>query len=239
MSTSSQTFNSPERIIRFAMQDAGLLSAGQDPDSYQLAQYMTRLNDLINFMQTRGLKLWLNELLTVPLIAGQSLYTINPTGNIAMTKPLRVLQGSFIDQYQITRPLLVLSRDEYMRLSAQTQMGSVNSYFTDKQQLSLNVYLWLTPDSFAALGTVQLLIQTQVQNLVSLTDSMNFPMEWFIALHWILADDISTGQPQDVIERCATKAAGFMQALEDFDVEDASTMFAPDQRASYQMGAFK
>jgi hypothetical protein len=239
MSTSSQTFNTPERIIRNAMQNAGLLAAGQDPDSYQLSQYMTRLNDLINFMQTRGLKLWLNELVTIPLVAGQALYTINPTGNIAMTKPLRVLQGSFIDQYQITRPLLTLSRDEYMRLSTPTQQGSVNSYFTDKQQLSLNVYLWLTPDSFAALGTVQLLLQTQVQNLVSLTDTMNFPMEWFIALHWILADDISTGQPQDVIDRCAQKAAGFMAALEDWDVEDASTSFAPDQRASYQMGAFK
>jgi hypothetical protein len=215
------------------MRNAGKLQTGDDPSSEDYAMYMPVLNDIFNFFQTSGIKLWLNYDLSITLVAGQALYTLGPTGNVIMTKPLRVMQGYFLDQYGDQQPLIPMSWDEYKRLSNVTQQGSLNSYFVDKQQLTLNVYFWLTPDVTAALGTGHIIIQQQVTNIISLTDSMNFPQEWFIALHWALCDEIATGQPEAITARAATKAKIYKEALEDWDVEDASTSFAPDQRGTY------
>jgi hypothetical protein len=221
-------YNTPMRIIEEAMRDTGLLQRGDIPDSDQLAEYSMRLLDLINVFQIEGLKLWLNTDLPVTMIAGTNLYTLGPSGNISMIKPLRVIQSYVIDPSGNTRPLLIISRDEWSRLSNKNQQGAINSVFVDKQQLSLNIYLWLTPDSTAALDTLHLVIQQQITNFTGLTDALNFPVEWFLALRWALADDISSGQPIAVQEKCAKRAMYFKTILEDWDVEDASTLFSPN-----------
>jgi hypothetical protein len=229
--------NSPFKVLQQAYRNAGYLERGQDPDSEMLADGMVRLNDLMNLWQTQGLKLWLQLDLTVVLTAGQNLYTFGPTGTVVMTRPTRVLEGYYRDSNNIDRPLIMLSRNEWDTLSLKTtgtaQRGTVTSFFTDKQVATMNVNVWLTPDTVAATGTVHIIIQQQQPNVVGLTDTMNFGPEWFIALAWGLAHEVATGQPQSVIDRCATLADGYRRALEDWDVEDASTLFQPDPRTQY------
>lgn len=224
-------FNSADRIITQAMRNAGLISDIDTPTTDQYAAYLPRLNDLINFYQTQGLKLWLQYDLSVPLVAGQEKYSISPTGDVVMTKPTRILDnGYFLDTNGVRRPLMMISRDEWTRLSNHTTSGSLSSYFVDKQQNSLDVYVWNLPDATAATGTLHVLIQQQVTNLVTVSDTMNFPQEWFIALHWGLADEIATGQPQAIMDRCAQRAQFYREKLEEWDVEDASTFFQMDAR---------
>lgn len=229
------SLNTPSRAIKLAMEDAGLLQQGNDPDGDFYAEYIGRLNDMVNLWQTQGLKLWLDQDVAVTLIAGTATYFFGaPT-----PKPLRVIQAYYADQFLNRRPLIALSRDEYVRLSQVTQLGQINSYFVDKQQLTLNVTFWLTPDATAALGTAHLIRQEQVTNSIQLNDQINFPIEWFLALRWGLADEICTGQPQAIMDRCAQKAGSYRTALEDWDVEDASTSFQPDQRATQNVGRFR
>lgn len=237
--TAPADFNTAARIIRFAMEDAGLLEGGSTPTSLQYARYLPRLNDLINQWQTSGLKLWLLEDTPIPLVAGQGTYTLSPTGDVVMPKPLRVIDAYYLDVNGIRRPLIPLSWADYTRLSQINSQGQINSYFVNKKQSELSVFFWLLPDATAATGTAHLLLQTQVTNLVSLTDAMAFPQEWFIALRWGLADEICTGQPQSIVDRCAKRAAFYRSALEDWDVEDAPTSFAPDQRSGYASSSFR
>ena len=220
--------NTPNGIICDAMQDAGLLQDGDEPSSEQYAKYSRRLRDVINLWQTQGLKLWLTVDTSVTLVSGQASYALAPAGDVAMTKPLRVLQGYYLDSNSIRRPLNVLSWDEYLRLGQVTQTGAINSYFVDKQQSSLVVKFWPTPDATAATGTAHVLLQTQATNFTNLTETLNFPDEWRMALRWGLADDICTGQPQTIMDRCAQRALAYRTALEDWDVEDAPTRFTPD-----------
>ncbi len=119
-----------------------------------------------------------------------------------------------------------------MRLSNIIQTGQISQYFVDKQQTQLSVTFWLIPDATAATGTAHLLLQTQATNPVNLTETVNFPNEWRIALRWGLADDISTGQPQAIMSRCAEKALIYRGMLEDWDVEDAPTKFEPDTQGA-------
>src|SRR5580704_9859099 len=219
--------NSAYSILCDGLREAGKSQRGSEPDSELLADGMRRLNDIINVAQTQGIKLWLQFDLAVPLVAGQGVYSLGPGGSVNMTKPLRVLDSCYyLDSNNLRRPLSpLLSRDDYARLSNPTQQGPVNQLFPDKQQSQLVVTFWLVPDAQAATGTAHLLIQQQVTNFVNLTDDMNFPNEWRLFLVWAIADEMCTGAPQAVQDRCSKKALTYFDALNNWDSEDASTIF--------------
>lgn len=231
-------YNTPDRIIRLGAKDAGLLQEGDDPTSEQYADWIGRLNDIVKLEQTQGLKLWLNADQEVVLVANQTTYVVAVGGDVSVPKPLRVIEGYYL-LGETRRPLTPLSREEYTRMSNTAQAGALNNYFVDKQAYQLNVSFWMTPDAQAALGTAHLIIQQPMTDLINLTDTINFPQEWFIFLRWAFADDVSTGQPQAIIDRCAAKCSQYRNVLEDWDVEDASTSFAPDSRAAFNGSAFK
>ena len=237
--TAAALYNSADRIIRYAMEDAGLLADGDDPTPEQFAKNTNRLNDVISLWQTQGLKLWTQVDTAVTLVSGQATYSFLPGGDVDMTKPLRAIQGYNLDVNNIRRPLIVLSRDEYTRLSQVTQTGEINSYFVNKKVDSLEVSFWLVPDATAATGTAHVLLQVQIAHFVGLTDTMDFPPEWFMALRWGLADDICTGQPQAIMDRCAARAYSFRTMVEDWDVEDAETRFVPNQQVLQSVGRFR
>jgi hypothetical protein len=241
MTTVDASYGTPYGIICDSMRDTGKLRQGQDPDSETLAEYMRRLNKLVNFYQTQGLKLWLIQDLAVTLTAYQALYSFGPTGTTVMAKPLRVLDGSYyLDIYGTQRPLIPMAYNDYKMLSQVSSPGALNSYMVDKQIQNLNVYFWNTPDPFAASnGQAHLIIENQITNFIQITDNMQFPIEWSLLLEWGLADQTSTGQPSSVIARCSMMEAKYREALEGWDVEDASTSFSPDQRSNQWSGNFR
>ena len=237
--TSPVNFNSAQMIIKQAYINAGLIAAeGQEPSSEQLATGMNRLNALINLIQTQGLKLWTNTDLSVGLVAGQNLYTFGPSAGISMTRPLRAPMGYYLDSNGNRRPLDLISRQEWNTLSTVSQQGALVSYFVDKQQTSLNVYVWLTPDSTAATGTLHLILQQQISNAVGMLDTINFPVEWTQYLWWALGDQLSVGQPDSIVARCKGEAESARLMLEGWDVEDAQTFFTPDSRGIYANRGF-
>lgn len=223
-------FNTPARVIREALYDAKLLQQGDEPSGERLATCLNRLNDLVNLWQTQGIKLWLNKVTPVALVAGTPTYTFGPAGSGA--KRMRVIQGWYRDSNGVDRPLDPLSWESYNSLSNKLVQGTVNGYFVDKQAANLAVTLWQVPDATAALGTVQLLMQEPIYQAVSLTETMIFPNEWYMALHWGLADEICTGQPGAIVQRCEQRAKMYREALEDWDVEDAPTFFTPSSEGS-------
>ncbi len=219
---------SASRLIEYAMGDAGLLAEGDSPTGEQYTKNLYKLNDLINLWQTQGLKLFLLQDIPITLTAGVSQYTFGLAGTVVMDKPTRAVQGYYLESTGARRPLTPLSWEEWTRLSQVSQEGALNSFHVDKQTSLLKVNFWLTPDTTAATGTAHLVLQTQAPNFTSITMDSAFPQEWFIALRWGLADEISTGQPQPIMDRCQQRAMAYRTALEDWDIEDAPTRFEPD-----------
>lgn len=222
--------NTPYAIITDAYFDAGKIKAGQVPSSEMLAAGMRRLVDLINIMQTDGVKLFTIVDTPVPLVVTQAAYTFKPSGNIDMTRPLRVVDGYYLDASNNRRPIYSIAWADWIKLPQPAAGGAVTQYFVDKQATQLVVHFWLTPDAEAATGVAHVLLQTQITNPVNLTETMAFPPEWKMYLHWGLADELATGQPQSITQRCAQKAEIYRVKLLDWDVEDAPTSFAPDSR---------
>lgn len=219
--------NTAYGIITDAMHDAGLLGEGNDPNSEQLANNMRRLCDIINFAQTQGIKLFLHQEIEVDLVAGTSAYTLNNVAGVYPVKHLRVLDGYIRDSSSNRRPLNSISWEEWARLPQGSQ-GAVTGYFVDKQATSLNIKFWNTPDTTEAGNTAVLVVHTQAANPFNLESDVSFPQEWRIYLRWALADDICTGQPQAIMDRCRQRAETYREMLEGWDVEDTATSFAAD-----------
>ena len=236
----SASYNQVQRIVAQAYENAGLIEDGDEPNSEQFAKGMNRLNDIIGVETTHGLKLWPNQDTTVSLTANKATYTLGPGGNVNIARPMRVANNEayYLDTSGNQRPLLPLSRDDYTRLSQRTQQGAINSFFYDPQQTLAIVAFWNTPDSQAATGTAHLILQIPISYVSSLLDQINFPQEWYMFLHWALADDISTGQPMSIMSRCQQKAEQYRKMLEDWDVEQTDTQFQPDLRGGYGYGSF-
>lgn len=213
--------NTADRIIRMAMKNVGMLAEGQNPSTENQTDYLARLIDLINLWQTQGIKLWLNRLQTVTLVAGTGDYVFG-------VQEKRVLEGYYINAQNISTPLIPWAWSDWNRQPNKTAQGTINAYFIDKQLSQTILHLWQVPDGNAALGSCQFLVQDPVTTPPDLTTTVAFPNEWYMALQWGLADEISSGQPQVLVDRAARKAAAYRAALEDWDVEDASTSFAPD-----------
>lgn len=232
--TAPAYFNSVERVIRVAMQHAGLLEELQDPTPEQFAENKNKLADLANYWQTQGLKLFLWNDLSITLTAGTGSYTLGPGGSVIANKPMRGIQGYYLDSSSNSRPIYAISWNEWITLSTRTSQGPITQFFIDKQVSNLVVNFWLVPDTEAATGTAHIVIESLVTQPISLTDTIGFPVEWFLALGWGLADQICTGQPEAIMTRCERNAEKFRAALEAWDVEDADVSFQPDTTQSTQ-----
>lgn len=226
-------------LIQAAYEDAGLLTIGGTPSTAQFTRGLNRVNDIINLWATQGLKLWLQEDLTLPLTAGKTTYSLGPGGDLNMTKPLSVFQAYYLTSTNSRQPLTILSRDEYTRLSQTNVLGALNSFFPDKQLNFLYVSFYNTPDAQAATGVAHLITRVAQSNFVLTTDTIGLPQEWYIALRWALADELATSQPMELQQRCAQRAGAYREALEGWDVEDAPTFFQPDSRMQYAGGRFR
>lgn len=218
--------NTPYAILSDAYLDSGRRQEGQTLNSEQIVDGMKRLTDIINLECTQGLKLWLMTDQSITLVSGTRDYTVT----VSSIKPLRVLQGYYLDSSDNRRPIYPLSWDEWLRLSTTTETGSVTQYFVDKQATALVVSFWLVPDATAATGTAHLLIERQVTTPITVTETMEFPIEWRTFLRWAVADEICTGQPREIMARCEVRKERARDMLEAWDVEDASTRFEPDSR---------
>lgn len=217
-------------LITAGYRDAQKLARGASLNAEQQAEGLERLVDLINLWQTQGLKLFLESETTLNLVAGQQLYSCMLGGSLNIVHPLQVKEASYWDADGNNRPLIPISRQEWTRLSGRTQSGVVTQLFAEKLYDRLNVYLWSVPDALAATGTVKLVLRNQATNPANINASVLFPPEWGIALRWGIADEVSSGMPEAVQQRCQTRASAYRQALEDWDVEDAETYFQPDTR---------
>lgn len=230
--TAPANLNTADRLIRQALKDCGRLQTGATPSGEVYADALARMYDLINTWQTQGLKLWLNVLQDVTLTAGTATYVLGPAGSILALKPLRALEGWYVRPDGSRYPLNVMSWNDYYRLGNLTSQGAINSYFVDKQTANVVVHFWQVPDATSATGTCSLLLQRQAVSPTELDENVALPIEWYQALRWGLADEMASGQPQLIMERCERKANQFRSALEDWDVEDAPTKFQPDTQTA-------
>lgn len=203
------------------------LSTQQKTDATQA------LNIVLKEMQTDGMLLWKIVRQTVPLAAGQSMYTIAPSGaDVLAPKPLRLVQAVRHDSTSDSDvAVMIWARSDYEMQTSKTSSGVPTAVYYEPQRLQGVCSVWPTPDATTAANvTLKLRFQYPVEDMVSATDEFDFPNEWYRAIKWGLAAElwIENAVPMSLGQLIEQKAERYRLAATTWSQEEASTSFGVD-----------
>ena len=112
------------QVINGALRVLGVIGSGDQPTPEDVDNCSQALNLYIKQLQVKGLPLWKTEDLQVPMVVGQTVYAIGPTGDVVTTRPLRVVMAFIRSPQGNDTVLQVISRQEYMQDRKSTRLNS-------------------------------------------------------------------------------------------------------------------
>lgn len=109
-------------------------------------------NLLLSNWSNRGVNLWAVDLVTTPLIEGQTTYDVSPDTVMVLDAYISVVQD---EESSIDRIILPVSRTEYASYPNKTQQGFPTVYWFDRLNQNTTpsaantaqIYLWPVPDN--------------------------------------------------------------------------------------------
>ena len=211
MTTSgTYTFNpSLGELTLYAFNMCGLRNTSLVQEHYESARMATNL--MLSRWANQGVNLWAVDLITTPLVTGQSTYSVDPN-TVMILDAYVVNSGSGANTDRIILPI---SRTEYASYPNKTQQGFPTVYWFDRL-LSPTVTVWPVPNTSQGPTTLKYYRVRQIQDS-ALTDgqTVEIPYRWMEAfatglaarLAMIWAPQIAAGLKQIADESYGIAAA--------------------------------
>jgi hypothetical protein len=130
-----------ERIIKQALQKAGLLPLGQSPRSDQMTDARDMLNTKLAALHGKGVILGTTERTTLALTAGTSTYDL-PSDTVDLTTDMAMVAKV---GFNTQTPVYQISYDNYQRISDKTVTGIPTMVYVEKSGLVVRLLLWTVP----------------------------------------------------------------------------------------------
>ena len=176
----------------------------------------------------QGVNLWAVDLVTVPLVQGQSTYTVDP--NTVMILDAYVTTGTGTSE--IDRIIMPVSRTEYASYPNKTQQGFPTTYWFDRL-LSPTVSLWPVPDGNEVALKYYRVRQLQDSNFTS-GQTVEIPPLWLEAFAMGLAFRLALIWAPDKVQMLKPLADEAYQIAADQNVEYAATYISPQIQGYYR-----
>lgn len=158
-------------IVLYAYQNIGVRPTSVLQEHMESARMAT--NMMLSRWSNQGVNLWAVDLITVPLVQGQTTYAVD--GNTVMILDAYTTTGSGID-----RVIMPISRTEYASYPNKSQQGFPTSYWFDRL-ISPTITLWPVPDgSSATILKYYRVRQVQDANLQN-GETAELPYRWLEA----------------------------------------------------------
>lgn len=134
------------------------------------------LNYLFSDWANNGPNLWEVELVSLPLVAGQREYTLDPETVYILQVYTRTLSGGQTQDLMIQG----ISRAEYAAIPQKGQVGQRPTQFYFQRTITPSLFLWPVPqDDTVTLYYYRMKIQ---QDAGAPTDSLDIPNRWMEAI---------------------------------------------------------
>jgi hypothetical protein len=130
-------------LVLYAFNVAQLRSPALTQAHFASARTATNL--MLASWANKGVNLWKVDLVTVPLIAGQASYTVDPSTVVILDAYVTLVEGNM----PIDRPILPISRTEYSSYPNKTMEGSPTVFWFDRL-LAPTVTIWPVPNGTTA-----------------------------------------------------------------------------------------
>jgi hypothetical protein len=240
MATSGTTSFSVTRndIIFASLRLLGVLEEGAVANPTAIENASLVLNMLIKDWMTDGIKLWTTTEIVLPLVAGQTSYSIGSdnTNDLVTHKPLRLIQAFLrnlsVDPF-IDMPMTLISEQEYNILGSKFSEGAVNSVYYKPYVNHGIAKVFLTPNTSTATNyELHLNVQRPIEDISGANQTFDFPSEWYQSLRWGLASELASeyGLTTERIAAIISRANSYKDRLAAWDTEYNSTFFQPDVR---------
>jgi len=191
-----------------------------------LQEHMEAARMAANMMLSRwanqGVNLWAVDLITVPLVQGQSTYSVPANTVVMLDAYIETVNGS---AQPIDRLILPISRTEYASYPNKDQQGFTTTYWFDRL-LSPTVTLWPVPDGTTTSLKYYRVRQIQDANLTS-NQNVEIPYLWLEAFAYGLAQRLAIIWAPDKVAILKPMADEAYQIAADQNVEQASQFISP------------
>lgn len=185
------------QIVNAALRMVGAYASTDNARPEQQADAIEALNLMLKSWQIEGF-LWLEEFVTLNLIAGQSIYTIGPSSPDTIVdadaltytqRPTRIFHATRKLASGVEIEMSPMSREDYQRLTNKSVPAPPNSYYYSPQTNNGKLYVWPTP----AVSTEQMVmtVDRNLQAMVSDINAYDLPQEWLQLIKYGLACTIA------------------------------------------------
>lgn len=223
MTTSgTYTFNpSLGELTLYAYNLVGIRNTSIVQEHMESARMATNL--LLSSWSNRGVNLWAVDLVTVPLVEGQSTYTVD-SNTVVILDAYVVIDNGNADP--IDRVILPISRTEYSSYPNKEQQGFTTIYWFDRL-LSPTVTLWPVPDGTSA----QYLKYYRVKRLQDANlqsgENVEIPYLWMDAFAFGLAVRLAQVWAPQMLASIKPFADEAYQIAADQNIETAQQYISP------------
>lgn len=177
-------------LFKAAMSKINMLAAGETPSAEDQEVCLDRLNALMTALENEGMFNYTTTDTIATLPANTTSRTIGPAQQIAMTRPVRILRGSFGRIGGIDYRIDPVSEIEYNEISLKSSIGAVAPAvcFYDGGTPTGTVYFWPVSG-----GSVELHIITPAPGGVAVdgTTTYDFPPGYQRMIENLLALEIA------------------------------------------------
>jgi hypothetical protein len=204
-------------IVLYAYQNIGIRPTSVLQEHMESARMAT--NMMLSRFSNQGVNLWAVDLVTVPLVEGQTTYAVD-------NNTIMVLDAYTTTDSGIDRVIMPISRTEYASYPNKTQQGFPTSYWFDRL-ISPTITLWPVPDgSSATILKYYRVRQVQDANLQN-GENAEIPYRWLECFADGLAYRLARiWQPQMAVALKAQADESY-QIAADQDVEAVPTYISP------------
>ena len=204
-------------IVLYAYQNIGIRPTSVLQEHMESARMAT--NMMLSRWSNQGVNLWAVDLVTVPLVQGQTTYAVD--GNTIMVLDAYTTTDSGID-----RVIMPISRTEYASYPNKTQQGFPTSYWYDRL-ISPTLTLWPVPDgSSATILKYYRVRQVQDSNLQN-GENVEIPYRWLEAVADGLTYRLARIWAPQMAQMLKGQADESYQIAATQDVETVPTYIAP------------
>lgn len=179
-------------------------------------------NLMLSRWSNQGVNLWAVDLVTVPLVAGQSTYSVDANTVMILDAYLGITNSG----PEIDRIIMPISRTEYASYPNKSQQGFTTVYWFDRL-LSPTITLWPVPDGNSAQVLKYYRVrQIQDSNFTS-GQNVEIPYLWLEAFAYGLAARLAVIFAPDKVQILKPMADESYQIAADQNVEYAQQYISP------------
>jgi hypothetical protein len=176
-------------IATDALQRLGVYAPGEAISSADIAQAFTTYNDLADYLSNMNLACYANAEQSFVLVPGDGQYSIGPTGQIAQSRPLEILDNPnaarIVDGNGNVFPVDVIDQFAWNSISTQVVNSNLPEVvFYDPQFPNGLINLWPIP---SAAYTFYFLSRLTISEAANLTSAISLPPGYNLMLKSQLA----------------------------------------------------